>query len=122
MSHSGRDFKATYLRLLTGGGLPDAADWWAAGELIDNGHAQGVFRRSMVRATYGEVSNLLTFTPTLQGRLFADDLAQQLYQQSWRYRFRQGFIAVGSFMGGWLLGVSTELGKTYLTKLLELTA
>jgi len=122
MSQSGGDFKATYLRLLTGSGLPDRADWWAAGELIDNKHADGVFRRSMARDSYGEVCDLLTFAPTLQGRLFADDLAQQLYRQSWRYRLTKGLIAVGSFVSGWLLGVSTELGKAYVTKLLQLAA
>lgn len=120
MSQSGRDFKATYLRLLAGSSLPDRADWWAVGELIDNGYAEGHFRRSMDRASYGQVCDVLTFAPTVQGRLLADDLAAQLYRQSWRYRLVQGTIAVGSFASGWVLGVSTELGKAYVLNLLGL--
>lgn len=116
--NASKNFKATYLRVLTANGLPDKADWWAAGELIDNGHATGQMQRSMSRADHGAVANLLTFAPTLKGREYADALAEALYRQSWRYRLTQGMIGIGSFASGWFLGVTTELGKTFITGLM----
>ena len=112
------DFKATYLRVLSGHGLPAQGDWWAAGELIDQGHATGLLQRSLARADHGAVENLLSFAPTVSGRLLADDLAQQLHRQSWRYRAVHALVGLGSFASGWLLGVSTELGKAWAVKLL----
>ncbi len=115
-----KSFKATYLRVLLGQGMPDKADWWAAGELIDNGHAEGLMQRSMSRANHGAVQNLISFSVTLKGRMFADDLAQELYRQSWRYRLVKVLIGAGSFAGGWLVGVSTEVGKAYVLRVLGL--
>lgn len=115
-----KNFKATYFRVLTCEGIPDKTDWWAAGELIDNGHAAGHMQRSMSRANHGAVENLITFAPTLQGRMFADELAQELHRQSWRYRLVKVLIGAGSFAGGWLLGVTTEVGKAYVLPVLGL--
>lgn len=112
-------FKAVYLRVLTGQ-APDSTDWWAAKELIDTGHAAGKYMLSKSRESYGEVVHLIGFAPTLIGRLLADELSAQIARQGWRHRLLQAAIGLGSFGGGWLLGVSTEVGKAYALKILGL--
>lgn len=116
---SNMNFKATYLRVLLGR-VPAREDWWAAKELIDTGHATGHYLVSRSVQAHGEITSLVGFAPTLSGRLFADDLANQAARQTWRYRLIQAAIGVGSFAGGWLMGVTTEVGKTYVLHLLGL--
>ncbi|PJC19747.1 MAG: hypothetical protein CO065_07240 [Comamonadaceae bacterium CG_4_9_14_0_8_um_filter_57_21] len=108
-------FKAVYLRVLLGG-APQPQDWWAAKELIDSEHASGKYLLSQGRQNHGQVMNLLGFAPTLKGRLLADDLAEQILRQGWRYRLVQAAIGLCSFGSGWLLGVTTEVGKAYVTR------
>lgn len=114
------DFNITYLRVLSGAGLPAQADWWAAVELIDRGYATGHFQRSMRRANHSEVEQLLSFAPTVEGRLLSDDIAAKLYRRSWRYRLGKIALGLGSFASGWLLGVTTEVGQAWVTGLLGL--
>lgn len=116
---SNKNFKATYLRVLLGG-VPQPEDWWAAKELIDTGHATGHYLVSRSMEAHGEITSLVGFAPTLMGRLFSDDLAQQATRQTWRYRLIQAVISLGSFVGGWFMGVTTEVGKTYVLRLLGL--
>ena len=115
---SDADFKATYLRVLSGHGLPAQGDWWAAGELIDQGHAQGLLQRGMRQDNLGAVERLLSFAPTVSGRLLADELAEQLRRQGWRHRTAQALLALGSFASGLALGVSTEVLKAWALVLL----
>lgn len=110
-----KNFKATYLQLLTHGS-PAKDDYWAAKELIDNGHATGKYLIDKTRQSHGEITNLLGFTPTMSGRLFADQLADQLRKSTWRYRVMQAAIAVFSFGGGWLAGVMSQVTASALTK------
>lgn len=110
-------FKATYLRVLTSN-PPDKADWWAAKELIDTGHATGNYLIDKSVSSYGEVANLLRFAPTVSGRLFADELADQIERQSWRYRLVKAGISIGSFAGGWLVGLLSDGGKAYVLRVL----
>ena len=114
-----KNFKATYLKLLTHGN-PEKADYWAARELIDNKHAEGHYMIDRGRSTHGEITNLLGFTPTLSGRLFADQLAEQLRKSTWRYRLMQAAIAVLSFGGGWIAGVLNQVTATAAVKWLGL--
>lgn len=112
-------FKTTYLRVLTSN-PPDKADWWAAKELIDTGHASGKYLTSKAVADHGEVTALVGFSPTVSGRLFADDIADQIRKQSWRYRLTKAGISIGSFAGGWLVGLLSDGSKAYVLKLLGL--
>lgn len=110
-------FKATYLRVLTCS-PPDKADWWAAKELIDTGYATGNYITSKSGTDYGEITSLLRFAPTVSGRLFADELVDQIRQQSWRYRLVRAGIGIGGLVVGWLGAVLSDAGKAYLLQLL----
>ena len=92
---SRKNFKAAYLRVLLAD-EPLREDWWAAKELIDTGHATGRCIVSRSVEFHGEITTLVGFAPTLMGRLFADDLAQQARRQTWRYRLIQVVISLGS--------------------------
>jgi hypothetical protein len=63
---------------------------------------------------------LIGFAPTLSGRLLADELAAQITRQGWRHRLMQAAIGLGSFGGGWVLGVTTEVSKAYALRLFGL--
>lgn len=114
--NSASNFKATYLRVLMSK-EPLAQDRWAAKELIDGGYATGKVLLSQSRADYGAVQQLLAFAPTVQGRTLADELAQSLRQATWRYRLGKLGIGALGFVSGWLLGVTTELGKAMVMRL-----
>ena len=109
-----KNFKTTYLKLLTHGN-PEKAEYWAAKELIDQKYADGLYRIDKSRAN-GGVSVLVGFAPTVGGRLFADQLAEQLRKSTWRYRLLQAAIAVFSFGGGWLAAVLNQVTASGVTK------
>lgn len=113
-----KNFKATYLKLLRHG-EPEQADYWAAKELIDQKYADGKYQIDRSRAG-GGVSVLVGFAPTLAGRLFADELAEQLRKSTWRYRLAQAAIAVLSFGGGWIAAVLNQVTASGLAKWLGL--
>lgn len=112
-------FKATYLRVLVSS-PPDKADWWAAKELIDMGYATGNCMTSKTGTDYGEVTILLRFKPTVSGRVFADELADQIKQQTWRHRLVRAGIGIGGVVVGSLGVVLSDVGKAYLMQLLGL--
>lgn len=112
-------FKATYLRVLTSS-PPDKADWWAAKEMIDAGYATGNFITSKTATDYGEVTILLRFKPTVSGRVFADELADQIKRQSWRHRLVSAGLGIGGVVVGWLGTMFSDVGKAYLMQLLGL--
>ena len=114
--NSASNFKATYLRVLMAN-EPLAQDRWAAKELIDGGYATGQVLVSHNRADQGAVLQLLAFAPTVQGRTLADELAQSLRQATWRYRLGKLGVGALGFVSGWLLGVTTEVGKAMVMRL-----
>jgi len=76
----------TYLRLLQlAPPKPAVQDWWAAAELIAAGHATGIVGRES-DSGLRKINRLYNFAPTLQGRLFADELRQMAYRSSDAYR------------------------------------
>lgn len=105
------NFKATYLRLLAGN-PPAEADWWAARELIDDRHATGHYQVDRTHTAHGDVTALIAFAPTMQGRLFAEDLAQQLRKSTWRYRIGRGLLGLLTFGAGWLAGVLSKVSES----------
>lgn len=112
-------FKAAYLRVLSGQ-QPSQSDWWAARELIDNGHAAGHYQVSKSHLGYGQVTALIGFSPTLQGRLFADELASQQRKSTWRYRIGKAALGLASFGAGWLAGVLSKVSESALLQWLGL--
>ena len=112
-------FKAVYLRLLLGEPL-QPADWWAARELIDTGHAHGQYLIGKGSENHGQVTAMVGFSPTLSGRLLADDLAEQIRRQGWRHRLVQIVFGLTSFGSGWLMGMTAEISAAYALKFLGL--
>lgn len=110
------NFTAAYLRLLTGQ-APAPADWEAAAELIDAGLATGRVHRE---STTGQRSiDLLTgFAPTLQGRLYAQQLQEQAKARSMLGRMRKWVWVLAGALGGVLAesaaGMLTEAMKRLL--------
>ncbi len=116
-SSQSKNFKAVYLRLLLGDAL-QPADWWAARELIDTGHAKGTYLIGKSSGNHGQVTAMVGFAPTLSGRLLADDLAEQIRRQGWRHRLVQIVIGLTSFGGGWLMGVTADISAAYALRFL----
>lgn len=108
------NFKATYLRLLSGG-TPDPSDYWAVPELINAGLAQGDV---LAEATTGKrlVTKVLNFAPTVQGRLMADDLAEAARKKTLRHRLMQLLFGASTFGAGWVFGVLNQVVANLLTK------
>eukprot|EP01030_Chromulinospumella_sphaerica_P005084 gene5084-4972_t len=91
-------------------------DYWAVRELIDSGYAQGHYQVSRTHASHGEVVTVVGFSPTMAGRLFADELAEQVRKSTGRYRVRQAMFGLLSFGGGWVFGVFSQVAANLLTK------
>jgi hypothetical protein len=91
-------FTATYLRLLTGE-TPAPADWEAAAELIEAGFATGRVHRE---STTGQrrIDALVGFAPTLQGRLYAQQLQEQAKARSTLGRMRKWIWVLAGALGG----------------------
>lgn len=114
-----KGFKSTYLRLLHGA-APVQADYWAARELIDNGYAHGHYQVSKSHLAYGEVTAMVGFAPTMNGRLYADELAEEERRRTLRYRLAK--IALGglTFGAGWVAGVLSRVSEAALLNWLGL--
>ncbi|MCK6414728.1 MAG: hypothetical protein L6Q63_04095 [Giesbergeria sp.] len=110
-----KGFKSTYLRLLNGA-APAQADYWAARELIDNGYAHGHYQVSKSHLAYGQITALVGFAPTMKGRLYADELAEQQRKRTLRYRLGQAAFGLLSFGTGWVFGVFSQVAANLLTK------
>ena len=110
-----KDFKATYLRLLNGE-EPKRPDYWAVPELIDSGYAQGHYQVSRSHTNHGEVITVVGFSPTMAGRLYADELAELLRKSTLRYRLRQAAFGLLSFGAGWVFGVFSQVASNLVTK------
>jgi len=108
------EFTATYLRLLNGQ-PPAPQDWTAAAELIDAGMAVGRVHRS---AATGHIDLLDGFAPTLQGRLYAQQLREQQRAHSLVGRLQKWVWALVGASGALLLssfaGLLTEAMKRAL--------
>ncbi len=114
-STTSKNFKATYLRLLNGE-EPKQPDYWAVRELIDSGYAQGHYQVSRSRSQHGEVIAVVGFSPTMAGRQYADELAEQMRKSTLRYRLRQAVFGLLSFGAGWVFGVFSQVAANLLTK------
>lgn len=110
------DFTATYLRLLTGT-TPAPEDWEAAAELIDAGFAHGKAHRES-RTAQHRIDALIGFAPTMQGRIYAQQLLEQAKTKSLIGRMRKWIWALGGAICGLLLnsaaGLLTEAAKRLL--------
>lgn len=113
-STKSENFKATYLRLLSGT-QPTAADYWAVPELINEGLATGNVQFDHTRSPR-TVSTIVGFAPTVKGRLMADDLADQAKRRTWRYRLLQALFGASTFALGWLSGVGSQVAANLVTK------
>ena len=111
------DFTETYLRLLSGQEEPAPEDWPAAAELIDAGMASGRAHRSATTAA-GEIDALVGFAPTLQGRLYAEQLREQRRARSTIGRMKKWIWVLAGAVGGLvtdsLSGLLTEAMKRLL--------
>ena len=107
-----KDFTGVYLRVLTSGQPPDEKDWWAAAELIDAGYATGAVQRSKAPGDYGQVRALARFAPTMHGRIYAQQLAEQRKQKSVISLLTKSAIALVGVVGGLMLDVVSELLST----------
>lgn len=107
------NFTAAYLRLLKGE-TPTQADWDAAAELIDAGLATGRVHRE---STTGQrrIDLLTGFAPTLQGRLYAQQLQEQEKARSLLGRMSKWVWVLAGALGGVLAesaaGLLTEAMK-----------
>lgn len=108
------NMRATYIRLVTSDDQPPRDDWLAAVELIRANMAAGTFQISKAVKDYGGVTSLARFAPTLEGRLFADKLAEEARKETLRYRIFQGLASVSTFVLGWVAGVLSDVSKAAL--------
>jgi hypothetical protein len=112
------DFTGVYLRVLTSDQPPAEKDWWAAAELIDAGYATGAVQRSKSHVDHGEVRALVKFAPTVQGRIYAQQLAEQKKQRSRIARLSKWVIGLFGVIGGLMLDVVSDLLSTLAKGLL----
>lgn len=103
------EFTAAYLRLLSGQ-EPAQEDWPAAAELINAGMATGHVHRSATTAAR-EIDALRNFAPTLQGRLYAEQLREQRRKSTLSYRAKQAVFGVLMYALGILTPALQELAK-----------
>lgn len=108
-----KDFTGVYLRVLTSGQPPDEKDWWAAAELIDAGYATGAVQHSKAPGDYGQVRALARFAPTMHGRIYAQQLAEQRKQKSVISLLTKCVIALFGVIGGLMLDVVADLLATF---------
>lgn len=110
------DFTAAYLRLLTGT-TPAPEDWEAAAELIDAGFAVGKAHRESTTG-HRKIDALVGFAPTMQGRIYAQQLSEQAKAKSLANRLRKWVWALAGAVCGLLLnsaaGLLTEAMKRIL--------
>ncbi len=110
------DIKGSYLRLLKGEPAHQA-DWPAAAELIDAGMAKGAVHRSATDR-HNAVDALHGFAPTLQGRLFAQQLQEQQQARSVIGRLKKWVWVLAGAAAGLLAdsfaGLLTEAMKRLL--------
>lgn len=110
------NIKVIYLRVLRSR-EPKQADLWAAGELIAAKYATGTLHRPIAGTP-----KLFSFAPTAAGRLFADQIEQELAQAAGETRRKAVKAAVVVFgaIGTILATIATDVGKAWLMKLLGL--
>lgn len=103
------EFTDTYLRLLSGQ-APAPEDWEAAAELIDAGMATGRVHRSSQTAA-NDIDALSAFAPTLQGRLYAQQLLESKRTNSLIGRLQKWVWALAGAVGGILASAFSDLLK-----------
>lgn len=108
------NMRATYIRLLTSNDQPPRDDWLAAVELIRANMATGTFQISKAVKDFGGVTSLARFAPTLEGRLFADKLAEEARKETLSYRLFRLVLSVSTFVLGWVAGVMSDVSKAAL--------
>lgn len=96
-------WKVKYLRILVSGPAGEE-DYSAAGQLINEGYAAGQHRPSRGREGIGP-GTLNWGGATIDGRLFADRLAEEIMKSSLAQRLR---VAATHFLA-WLAGIATAL-------------
>ncbi len=110
------DFTAAYLRLLTGAS-PEPEDWGAAAELIDAGFATGRVHRESTTAQRS-IDLLRDFAPTVQGRIYAQQLQEEMRKRTMGHRAKQALFAVAMYALGILTvtlrEIATEAAKAIL--------
>ncbi|WP_287595768.1 hypothetical protein [Thermomonas sp.] len=95
-------FKKTYVRiLLHGPSGPD--DYPLAIELIESDYARGYAIVSNKRETHGSIEELNWGGITTKGRVFADDLQQQIDAASLSSKLIKAALVVFSFLAGALV-------------------
>ena len=110
------EFTDTYLRLLSGK-APTPEDWEAAAELIEAGMATGRVHRSSQTAA-NEIDVLSTFAPTLQGRLYAQQLLESKRANSLIGRLQKWVWALAGAVGGILASAFSDLLSEAMQRLL----
>lgn len=103
------EFTDTHLRLLSGQ-APAREDWEAAAELIEAGMATGHVHRSSQTAA-NEIDDLSAFAPTLQGRLYAQQLLESKRTNSLIGRLQKWVWALAVAVGGILATAFSDLLK-----------
>lgn len=97
----------TYLHLLSGQ-TPTPENWDAAAELIHAGMATGHVHRSSTTAA-GEIDALVAFAPTLQGRLYAQQLQENKRARGVIGRLQKYLLVLLGWVGGVLSAASADL-------------
>ncbi len=110
------EFTAAYLRLLSGQ-EPAQEDWPAAAELINAGMATGHVHRSATTAAR-EIDALRNFAPTLQGRLYAEQLREQVKARSLIGRLQKWIWALCGAVGGLIADTLSGLLKDAVQRLI----
>lgn len=96
-----RTWRKEYLRILLNGPA-STNDYALASELLDEQLAKGKYLRN--QAQPGDIANLVWHGITTKGRLFADELEDEIRRSTWWHRT----LVAGAGTGLWLLGYCTE--------------
>jgi len=113
----------TYLRLLDADDaaehLTDQKHYRAAAELIDNGYATGAVNRYKGRGTHGD-AYVVNFTPTMQGKLFADELRERARRGTWRWQAWNWGIRIIFGVIGWCFSVGQDVAAAWAKHIMDL--
>jgi hypothetical protein len=90
------------------GKTPAPEDWEAASELIDAGFAQGRAHRESTTGQ-GKIETLIGFAPTMQGRLYAEQLQERANAAKLTTRLRKWIWALAGTVCGLVLNSASDL-------------
>lgn len=103
-------WKKRYVAILDGGPT-EPTDYPLAQELVQSGFAAGQPDVSRRPDSFGEIVSFRWEGPTVQGRLFAEQLRREIKKESLLFKLQVGVLSVAS----WAVGVVTTVILNWAT-------